>query len=107
MKYSFTAFLLFTTSFLFAQQTISLSADLVLTETLTITEDVTYEGNGFAIRCDGCSPAIRVTNGASAEFNDVRFPRTYARWISVSGNSNASWNGSSMMGSISTSRAND
>ena len=89
---------------LYAQQTITLTADLVLTETLLISEDVIYEGNGFSIICEGCEPAIRVTNEATAQFNDVRFPRVYDSWLKCDFGSRAIWDSPKMMGQISAGR---
>ena len=83
-----------------AQQTITLTQDLVLSETLVISEDVTYEGNGFSLICDGCNPAIYVTSGATANFNNVIFPKTYAAWLRVEGGSEANWASRKMTGYI-------
>ena len=86
----------------FGQTTITLSADTLLTETWVIDENTTVMGNGFAVRCEGCNPIIRVENGASADFQDVVFPRPYEGFISVSGEdgTRARWSNSMMEGSI-------
>ncbi len=100
MKLAFTFLLLISATYLFGQQTINLSADLVLTETLVISENTTYNGNGFAIRCDGCAPAIRVTNGATATFSDVLFPKSYGSWLFIEDGSRANWSSTRMTGFI-------
>jgi len=102
MKTIFTAILLAVGFFAFGQTTIELSENLVLSETLLITEDVTYNGNGFKIICEGCSPAIRVENGARVHFQDVFFPRVYNRWLSVEGGKmqNVTWSSAKMKGYI-------
>ena len=80
--------------------TITLTDDLVLTSTLVITEAVIYEGNGHAIICDGCSPAIRVENGVRVHFDNVRFPRSYSSWLYVQGGNNGTvtWDSRMMKG---------
>lgn len=85
-----------------AQTTINLTEDLVLTETLVIENDVTYNGNGFRLICDGCNPSIRVKNGARVHFQDVIFKRGYQRWMRVDGgnNGNVTWETPSMRGFI-------
>lgn len=91
--------ILLSVSFLvFGQTTIELTEDLVLTEPLVITKDVTYNGNGFKIICAGCSPAIQVKNNARVHFQDVFFPRVYNRWLSVQGGdvTNVTWESSNM-----------
>lgn len=102
MKTIFTALFLAFGFFAFGQATINLTEDLVLSETLLITEDVTYNGNGFKIICEGCSPAIRVENGARVHFENVFFPRVYNRWLSVEGGnmSNVTWNSPRMTGYV-------
>lgn len=102
MKTIFTAIFLAVGFFAFGQATIDLTEDLVLSETLLITEDVTYNGNGFKIICEDCSPAIRVENGARVHFENVFFPRVYNRWLSVEGGKmhNVTWNSSKMKGYI-------
>lgn len=102
MKTIFTAIFLAVGFFAFGQTTVELTEDLVLSETLLITEDVTYNGNGFKIICQDCSPAIRVENGARVHFQDVFFPRVYNRWLSIEGGdmTNVTWDSSKMKGYI-------
>ncbi|MFK8164336.1 MAG: hypothetical protein AB8H12_17965 [Lewinella sp.] len=102
MKFIFSFFLLAIGSFAFGQTTINLSEDLVLTETLVISEDVTYNGNGFKLICEGCNPAIRVTNGARVHFEDVKFVKSYAKWMQVEGGplGNVTWSSNRMKGYI-------
>lgn len=103
MKRLFLGALLLSATAVFGQRTITLTEDLVLTETLLITEDVTYVGDGsVSIICDGCSPAVRVENGATVNFRGIRFPKVYARWISVQNGSEANWSGGGMTGYIRT-----
>ncbi|MEO0734017.1 MAG: hypothetical protein AAFZ52_14360, partial [Bacteroidota bacterium] len=61
-----------------------------------------YEGNGFKINCPGCSPAILVKNGAKVNFEDVRFPKTYAKWLQVEGGNmtDVTWNSPRMKGYV-------
>ncbi len=106
MKFFFTLALLAIGLSATAQQTINLTEDLVLTETLVIEDDVTYNGNGFRLICDGCNPSIRVKNGARVHFEDVIFKRGYQRWMRVDGgnNGNVTWSTPAMRGFI---RVND
>lgn len=100
---SFLTTLLFLLCFVaYGQQTITLTENLVLTETLVIEEATTYEGNGFSIICEGCAPAIKVKNGVRVHFENVRFPKTFASWLAVEGPdmTNVSWNGPRMSGFI-------
>ena len=102
--------LLFTTLFslfsllAFAQRTVTLTEDMVMTETMVISEDVTYIGNGHRIICDGCRPAIKVTNGATVRFEGVYFPKGYQGWLRVDLGASATWNSPKMRGSVSSSR---
>ena len=101
MKFFFFALLLMGAGAVSGQTTINLTEDLVLTETLVISENTVMEGNGFNLRCDGCSPAIRVSNGADLQLNDVRMPRGYGSFITVDGpDCSASWTSPLMSGSI-------
>ncbi|MTB50617.1 hypothetical protein [Lewinella sp. W8] len=102
MKTLFTALFLLGGVAAYGQTTVTLTEDLVLSETLVISEDTNYEGNGFKIICEGCLPAIRVINGAKASFKDVIFPRNYAKWlqVDVGAGSEASWNSRRMIGFI-------
>jgi len=102
MKAFLTLLLLFTSIVAFAQTTVTLTEDLVLTETLVISEDTRYEGNGFSIICEGCAPAILVENSAKVHFEDVRFPKSYAKWLQVEGAdmTNVTWNSPRMSGYI-------
>jgi hypothetical protein len=86
----------------YGQATINLTEDLVLTETLEISEDVTYNGNGFKLICEGCNPAIRVTNGARVHFEDVKFVKSYTKWMQVQGGplGNVTWSSNRMKGYI-------
>ena len=104
MKFFSTLAFLAIAGSLFGQQTIDLTEDLVLTETLVISENTTYNGNGFAISCQGCDPAILVTDGARVHFEDVRFPRVYESWLRVRGGQMAdvTWDSPSMRGFIRT-----
>ncbi len=104
MKFFFTALLLACSLTAYSQLTVDLTEDLVLSETLVITEDVTYNGNGFRIVCEGCEPAILVKNGARVHFEGVFFPKNYAKWIQVEGaeNANVTWNSPLMRGYIRT-----
>lgn len=106
MKFFFTLSLLLIGLSATAQQTIELTEDLVLTETLVIENDVTYNGNGFRIACDGCSPAIHVKNGARVHFQDVVFKKGYERWMRVQGgnNGNVTWDSNAMKGHIRIDR---
>ena len=106
MKIFFTTLLFAAGLSVYGQQTITLTEDLVLTETLVLEEDVTYEGNGFSIICNGCSPAIYVKNGSRVHFQDVRFKKGYESWMRVQGgnNGNVTWDGPGMVGFI---RSND
>lgn len=93
--------LFFLTCFaVYGQQTITLTENLVLTETLVIDSETTYEGNGFSIICEGCNPAIRVKNGVRVHFENVLFPRTFASWLAVEGSdmTNVTWNSPRMRG---------
>lgn len=96
--------LLFTTLFFlfsllcFAQRTITLTEDMVMTETMVISEDVTYVGNGHKMICEGCQPAIEVTNGATVHFEEVYFPKVYRGWMSVSLGASVTWNSAKMRG---------
>ena len=102
--------LLFTTLFAlfsllaFAQRTVTLTEDMVMTETMVITEDVTYIGNGHRMICEGCQPAIEVTNGATVHFENVYFPKSYHGWLSVSLGATVSWDSPKMRGSVSSTR---
>lgn len=100
-SFFFTLFMAFGLS-LSAQTTINLTEDLVLSETLVISEDVTYNGNGFKLICNGCEPAILVKKGIRAHFQDVKFVKTYAKWLRVEGGdmSNVTWNSNQMNGHI-------
>ncbi|MEL6143403.1 MAG: hypothetical protein AAFU67_17500 [Bacteroidota bacterium] len=69
----------------YGQQTITLTEDLVLTETLVINESTNYNGNGFSIICEGCNPMIMVQGGIDVNFVDVKFRRGYERWLSHEG----------------------
>ena len=102
MKFFFISLLLVVSTSLFAQRTVTLTEDLVLTETLVIDEATTYEGNGFRIICNGCNPMIRVTTNERVHFEDVIFKKGYERWLRVSGGdmSNVTWNSSRMTGFI-------
>lgn len=102
-SFFFTLFMAFGLS-LSAQTTINLTQDLVLSETLVLSEDVTYNGNGYKLICDGCSPAIFVKKGVRAHFQDVIFAKTYAKWLRVEGGdmSNVTWNSARMNGYITT-----
>lgn len=84
---------------LMGQQVINLTSDLVLTETLVITESITYEGNGNKIICEGCSPMIRVEGEVEVRFNNVIFEKTYVRWLENEAGS-VFWNGPRMRGYI-------
>lgn len=74
----------------------------MLTETLVIDSETTYEGNGFSIICEDCNPTIKVRNGVRVHFENVTFPRTYVSWLSVEGSdrSNITWNSPRMRGFI-------
>lgn len=100
-SFFFTLFLAYGLS-LSAQTTINLTADLVLNETLVISENVVYNGNGFKLICEGCNPAVLVKKGIRAHFQDVKFVKTYAKWLRVEGGdmSNVTWNSNSMKGHI-------
>lgn len=102
MKIFFTFALVAIGLCLSAQTTIELTEDLVLTETLVLEEDVTYNGNGFRLICDGCSPSIHVKNGARVHFQDVIFKRGYQRWMLIDGgnNGNVTWDNQKMKGYI-------
>lgn len=102
MKFSLTTLLLACSLTAYSQLTVDLTEDLVLTETLVLTEDVTYNGNGFRIICEGCEPAILVKNGVRVHFQDVIFPKNYAKWLHVEGadSSNVTWDGPRMKGYI-------
>lgn len=102
MKAIFTAILLAFGFLAFGQKVIELTDNIVLKETLLITQDVTYNGNGFKIICQDCSPAIRVENGARVHFQDVFFPRVYNRWLSIEGGNmnNVTWKSSKMKGYV-------
>ena len=107
MKVLFASLLLIFTTSLFAQRTITLTADLVLTETLVIDEGVTYQGNGFRIICDDCDPMIRVTTAQPVHFENVIFDKSYDSWLRVSGEAsmaNVTWNSPRMQGYIRKSR---
>jgi hypothetical protein len=86
----------------FAQTTINLSENLVLSETLVISEDVTYNGNGFKLICEGCNPALRVINGARVHFEDVKFVKSFAKWMQIDDGplGNVTWNSNTMTGYI-------
>ena len=94
MKFIFTFLLMVIGLSAFAQTTINFSEDLVLTETQVISEDVTYNGNGFKLICEGCNPAIRITNGAHVHFEGVKFVKSYTKWMHVDGNpmGSVTWN---------------
>lgn len=102
MKGLFTTALLVLGLTAYGQTTVTLTENLVLTETLEISEATTYEGNGFAIICEGCDPAIRIAKDIRVHFENVRFPKTYQSWIQVTGGdmSNVSWNNRVMRGFI-------
>ncbi|WP_020568417.1 hypothetical protein [Neolewinella persica] len=102
MKFIFSSLLLVIGLSANGQTTINLSEDLVLTETLEISEDVTYNGNGFKLICEGCNPAIRVTNGARVHFEDVKFVKSYAKWMLVEGGplGSVTWSSNRMKGYI-------
>ena len=102
MKFIFSFLLLAISLSAYGQTTINLSEDLVLTETLVLSEDVTYNGNGFKLICEGCNPAIRVTNGARVHFEDVKFVKSYAKWMKLEGTplGNVTWNSNRMKGYI-------
>lgn len=108
MKTFFATLLLISGFSLSAQSSqINLTQDMLLTETLVITENTVISGNGFAIRCDGCSPAIEVKGDVKVVFNDVMFPNSYAKWLSLNGNGEVSWNSSRMQGFIRLSEPNN
>ena len=102
MKSFFTLLLLFVGMAAYGQATVTLTEDLVLTETLVISEDTNYEGNGFRITCDGCSPMIKVTGGAKVHFQDVIFTRTFTKWMEIDGGNmtDVTWNSKRMNGYI-------
>ena len=102
MKSLLTGLLLLVGVVAYGQTTVTLTEDLVVSETLVISEDTNYEGNGFKIICEGCLPAIRVTNGAKVHFDNVFFPRNYAKWleVDVGTGSEASWDSRRMKGFI-------
>lgn len=102
MKLFFTTTLLALGLCLTAQTTINLTEDLVLTRTLVIENDVTYNGNGFKIICNDCNPSIRVKNGARVHFQDVIFKKGYKKWLRVDGSNNGSvtWNSTFMRGYV-------
>lgn len=82
-------------------QTMTLSENLVLTETMVVEENLTIEGNGYAISCEGCDPMFQVRNNAHLQLNNIRFPRTYTKWIKVlSPTASAAWESLSMKGHI-------
>lgn len=105
MKNLFTALLLVLGMTAYGQTTVTLTEDLVLTETLVIEEATNYVGNGFSIICEGCEPAIHVKNGALVNFTNVTFPKSYASWLRVEGGNtgNVTWDSNRMRGSISIS----
>ena len=102
MKFIFSSLLLVIGLSAYAQTTINLTEDLVLTETLEISEDVTYNGNGFKLICEGCNPAILVTNGARVHFEDVIFAKSYTKWLELKGTpmGNVTWSSNRMKGYI-------
>lgn len=107
MKSLFTTLLLVLGLTAYGQTTITLTEDLVLTETLVIEVATNYVGNGFAIRCDGCNPAVFVKKDIPVNFDNVRFPKTYASWLRVEGGdmSLVTWDNILMRGSIESSSA--
>jgi hypothetical protein len=106
MKILFTTTLLVLGLTAYGQNIVTLTEDLVLSETLVISEDTNYEGNGFKLICEGCSPAIRVDNGSRVHFQDTFFPRVFASWLFVEGgnNGNVTWDSSRMRGQIKLTR---
>ncbi|TXF88838.1 hypothetical protein FUA23_13395 [Neolewinella aurantiaca] len=102
MKFFFTTLLLISGLYATAQTTVNLTEDLVLTETLVIENDVTYNGNGFKIICEGCNPSIHVKNGSRVHFEDVIFKKGYQRWMIVDGGNtgNVTWNSLYMRGHV-------
>ncbi|MFT5998582.1 MAG: hypothetical protein ACI81P_001035 [Neolewinella sp.] len=102
MKFIFSFLLLVIGLSAFGQRPINLTEDLVLTETLVLSEDVTYNGNGFKLICEGCDPAIRVTNGARVHFEDVKFVKSYVKWMQIEGgpSGNVTWSSNHMKGYI-------
>lgn len=86
----------------YAQTTVTLTEDLVIAETLVIEEATNYVGNGFSIICDGCNPAILVKKDIRVNFDNVRFPKTYASWLRVEGGnmSNVTWDSPIMKGQV-------
>ncbi len=102
MKIFFTTVLLAFGAFAYGQVTINLTQDLVLTETLVINQPTTYNGNGFKLICEGCDPAIRVTNGAEVHFQDVIFAKNFVRWLQVDNpyTGQVTWNSNRMKGFI-------
>lgn len=110
MKVLFTTLLLAAGLTVYAQTTVTLTEDLVLTETLVISESTNYVGNGFSLVCDGCDPAIRVTNGSVVDFDNVLFPKTYTSWIRVEGGNgmaDVTWDSPRMKGYIRIDDGND
>ncbi|MEO0685681.1 MAG: hypothetical protein AAFY76_11715, partial [Cyanobacteria bacterium J06649_11] len=88
-------------------QTMTLSENLVLTETMVVSEDLTIEGNGFSIICEGCDSVFQVTETAHLQINEARFPRTYDRWIRVlSPSASAAWDLLTSRGSINWQPSN-
>ena len=69
------------TSMAYGQQIINLTSDLVITETLLITEATVYNGNGFRITCEDCDPMIRVEGDIEVRFNNVVFTKNYTSWL--------------------------
>lgn len=100
-KFLFTAtLLLFISVALPAQTTITLTEDLVLTETWEFTESTIVVGNGFSISCENCNPMIAIGANVDVQFDNVKFRRGYTRWMRHMGaNGTVSWTSPRMNGS--------
>ena len=81
-------------------EVVSLTENLVLTESMAIGNDTRIEGNGFSIICESCDPVIKVENGSTLHLVDVMFPRTYRVWLRVETGGAAYWNSDRMRGHL-------
>ncbi len=98
--------LLLSISWAYGQQVITLTEDMVLSDTWQFTENTTVIGNGFSLICENCNPMIEVAGAITVDFQDVIFDRSYTRWLRHTAKGGmVTWNSSRMRGSSTWSEA--